>query len=171
MRNQGAQRACSGTRGCRCPTSAVQRWDTCVGARRRSARASAARARRSCGGRPHRDPPQTTKLVGGPSTRAGKGGGGSRSASVRSASSRAPDQQEAPKPRDIAQCAAFTRSPCSSSVARARVERLPLGQPKSREDELRPRPRADDAPRAGPTGLFRTEGHAQHAAGEPSLET
>ena len=62
---------------------------------------------------------------------AGGSGAGSSSASARSASSRRPIRSRRRISRYCA-CAAFTRSPCSSSVARAASSAF-AGQPRSRE--------------------------------------
>jgi hypothetical protein len=94
---------------------------------------------------------------------AGDKGAGSSSASVRSASSRRPIRRRRRTSRYRA-CAAFTRSPCSSSVARAASSAF-AGQPRSRE---RSRPRRRHTSR-GPRPLSDRR-RAQHFAREPLLE-
>ena len=96
----------------------------------RASRAALARAARAVFVRKRRIAiPATTKSWA--ALDAGGKGAGSSSASLRSASSRHPINRRRRTSRYRA-CAAFTRSPCSSSVARAASSAF-AGQPRSRE--------------------------------------
>ena len=121
----GAPRACSG-RGMRFrpPPSAqgCRAWRAARSARASAARAAFVRRRRIA-------IPATTSSWA--VLDAGGKGAGSSSASVRSASSRRPIRRRRRTSRYRA-CAAFTRSPCASSVARAASSAF-AGQPRSRE--------------------------------------
>ena len=127
-----------------------------------SARGCPPRARRARPERARRAPPCVRKRrIAIPATTsswaaldAGGSGAGSSSASARSASSRRPIRSRRRTSR-LRACAAFTRSPCASSVARAASSAF-AGQPRSRETSAISAS-ATTHLRAG-HGLFRTEG-------------
>ena len=102
---------------------------------------------------------------GRPSMQVGSGVGSS-SASMRSASSRRPIRSRRRTSR-LRACAALTRSPCASSVARAASSAL-AGQAKVARDE-RDLGLGDDTPARGPRPLSDRR-RALHVAGEPLLE-
>ncbi len=144
----GAPRACSRTRDA-LSTSAVSAGipasRAACSARASAARAAFVRSRRIA-------IPATTSSCA--ARDAGGKGAGSSWASTRSASSRRPISSRRRTSRWRA-CAAFTRSPCASSVAARRVERL--RRPAQVARDQRDLGLGDDAARASHR-LFRTEG-------------